>query len=62
MWANMGSHEQAVMGLESREVSVWVTKLIVTIFSKMCNACWGNLSSADSFQNQNFQKNLSRIP
>ena len=33
----MGSHEQAVMGLESRAVSVWVNKLIVTIFSKMCN-------------------------
>ena len=32
----MGSHERAVMGLESREASAQVTKHIVTIFSKTC--------------------------
>ena len=35
---NMGSHEWAIMGLESQAVSVGVTnKHIVTIFSKTCN-------------------------
>ena len=29
----MGSHEQAVMGLESQAVSDWVTKHFVTIYS-----------------------------
>ena len=33
----MGSHEQAVMGLESRAVSAWVTMHFVTIFNKTCN-------------------------
>ena len=35
--AVMDSSERAVMGLESRALSAWVTKLIVTIFSKTCN-------------------------
>ena len=35
--ANMGSCELAVMGMESKAISAWVTKLIVTIFSKKCN-------------------------
>ena len=33
----MGSREQAVMGFESRAVSVRVTKHFVTIFSKTYN-------------------------
>ena len=33
----MGSHEQAVMGFDSRAVSARVTKHFVTIFSKTCN-------------------------
>ena len=37
VWPNMISHEQAIMGLESRAVSAWVTKHFVTIFSKRCN-------------------------
>ena len=35
--ADMGSHEQADMGLLSRAVSARVTKHVVTIFSKTCN-------------------------
>ena len=35
--ADMGSHEPAVMGLESRAVSAWVSKHFVTFFSKTCN-------------------------
>ena len=35
--ADIGSHEPAVMGLESRAVSAWVTKHFVTIFSTTCN-------------------------
>ena len=37
VWADMGSHERAVMALESRAVSVRVTKHFVTIYSKTCN-------------------------
>ena len=33
----MDVHEQSAMGLDSRAVSDWVTKKIVTIFSKTCN-------------------------
>ena len=33
----MGSCEWVIMGLESQPVSAWVTKVIVTIFSKMCD-------------------------
>ena len=33
----MGSHEQAVNGLEAEAVSAKVAKLIVTIFNKTCN-------------------------
>ena len=33
----MGSHEWAVLGLESRAVSARVTKHFVTFFSKTCN-------------------------
>ena len=33
----MGSCEQAVLDLESRAVSAWVTKHFVTTFSKTCN-------------------------
>ena len=32
----MGSHEQTVIGLESRAISAGVTKQFVTIFSKTC--------------------------
>ena len=34
----MGSHEQAIMGLESRAVTARVTKHFVTIFSTTCNS------------------------
>ena len=41
MWvharADIGSCERAVMGLESRAVSVRVIKYLVTVFSKTCN-------------------------
>ena len=33
----MGSHERAVLGLESQAVSAQVTKNFVAIFSKICN-------------------------
>ena len=36
-WVVMDSCEQAVMGLQSQEVSANVTKLFVPIFSKTCN-------------------------
>ena len=35
--ADMCSCEWAIMGLQSRAVSAWVTKHFVTIFSKTCN-------------------------
>ena len=33
----MGSHERAIMGLESGAVSARETKHFVTIYSKTCN-------------------------
>ena len=30
-------HEQSAMGWETRAITDWVTKQIVTIFSKTCN-------------------------
>ena len=37
LWANMGSRERSVMGLESQAVSAQVTKHFVTILSKTSN-------------------------
>ena len=72
----MGSHEQVAMALESQAVSVWVTKLIVSLFSKICNkyhyhmfhickqanACWKICRLQIFSKIKNFQKNLSGIP
>ena len=41
----MGSHEWAVMGLESRAVSAQETKHFVTIFRKTCNNTHYNMVS-----------------
>ena len=36
---DLGSHECAIMGLESQAVSAWVTKQFVTIFVKHVIKC-----------------------
>ena len=46
--ADMGSCEQAVIGLESQAVSARVTTHFFTIFIKTCNNCVINFESSFS--------------